>query len=73
MRQIVNFSKEKPFNVVLRSNVVSDYIRYDFANYFVALSVFNDLVDSDLDGIFCHIQLRNKTKCIKSFTNFKNV
>ena len=72
MRQIVNYSKEKPFNVVLRSNVVSDYIRYDFANYFVALSVFNDLIDSDLDGVFWNIQLRNRTMCIKSFTNFKN-
>lgn len=72
MHQIVNFSKEKPFNVVLRSNVVADYIRYDFASYIAALSVFDSLVDSDLDGVFWHIQLRYKSKCIKSYTNFKN-
>ncbi len=73
MRQIVNYSKEKPFNVVLRSNVVSDYVRYDFDNYFTALSVFNSLVDSDLDGVFWYISLRKKSKVFKSFSNFKNV
>lgn len=72
MHQIVNYSKDRPFNVVLRSNLVNDYTRYDFESCWTALKVFQNLVDSDLDGVFWNIQLRYKTKCLKSYSNFKN-
>lgn len=68
---LFNYSNQKPFNVVCRSNKSED-CRYDFESCYTALRVFNSLVDSDFDGLYWSIILRYRSKNLKSYTNFQN-
>ena len=66
-------SLKKPYKIVLRSQVLEDYSEFHFETYFGALSVFNSLLDSDLDnGLYWSCTLHKGKKILRSYSNFIN-